>query len=66
MSAPNSQFAEMLREQGMTSGPVYATTILKGHEAARMIADAKAQETIRTMTDRILEEVKHANTGRAT
>ncbi|WEK53296.1 MAG: hypothetical protein P0Y55_11930 [Candidatus Cohnella colombiensis] len=49
-----SQFAEMLKAQGLTSGPVFATGIMKGHEAARAVADAKAQETIRLMTDAVI------------
>jgi len=50
------QFAEMLAEAGLKSGPVYATGVIKGREAARMVADAKAQETIRRMTDAVLAE----------
>lgn len=50
------QFAEMLQEHGLSSGPVYATGLLKGHEAARMIADTKAQETIGAAHDRIIIE----------
>lgn len=50
------QFADMLAEAGLKSGPVYATGILKGYEVARMVADAKAQETIRPMTDAVIAE----------
>jgi hypothetical protein len=52
----NLQFAELLAEAGLSSGPVYATGILKGHEAARMVADAKSQHSIRPMTERIILE----------
>ncbi|MBO2943613.1 hypothetical protein JJQ72_06425 [Paenibacillus sp. F411] len=48
--------ASALKAQGLTRGPVYATGIMKGYEAARMIADFKAQETIKSMTDRVLQE----------
>ncbi|MFC5528441.1 hypothetical protein [Cohnella yongneupensis] len=51
-----NQFATMLAEKGLASGPVYVTVVLKGHEAARMVADFKAQHTIRPMTERILVE----------
>jgi|GEM_PF-7064876 hypothetical protein len=59
------KFSEMLRDSGMTSGVVYATGLMKGHEAARMIADCKAQETIREMSARVLEENKES-VGRPT
>ncbi|URN94530.1 MAG: hypothetical protein NAG76_22380 [Candidatus Pristimantibacillus lignocellulolyticus] len=49
-------FAQLLHEKGLTSGPVYATGILKGHEAARMVADFFAQETIHAEHDRILTQ----------
>lgn len=49
-------FVLMLNQQGLNRGPVYATGIMKGYEAARMIADFKAQETIKPMTDRIIQE----------
>ncbi|TYP68894.1 hypothetical protein BCM02_11712 [Paenibacillus methanolicus] len=41
---------------GQTSGPVYASGLLKGTEARQMVADFKAGMTIRSMTARILEE----------
>jgi hypothetical protein len=34
----------------------YISSLMKGHEAARMIVECKAQETIRPMTQCILEE----------
>lgn len=47
----------MLRESaGKTSGVVYATGVMKGREVLRMIADCRAQETIRVTTARILSE----------
>lgn len=49
-----NQFAQLLAEQNLTSGPVYATTVMKGHEAARMVADVKAQHTIRPMTNAVI------------
>ncbi|WP_028562277.1 hypothetical protein [Paenibacillus pinihumi] len=48
--------SKLLNANGLTSGPVYATGIMKGWEVARMVADFKAQETIHSMTDRILKE----------
>jgi len=57
-----SQFAQLLADAGMSSGPVYATGILKGHEAARMVADCKAQHTIRPMTERIELEAEKGMT----
>lgn len=48
------RLAELLQEHGMTSGMVFATGLMKGKDAARMVADAKAQETIRPMTDAVL------------
>jgi hypothetical protein len=46
--------SQMLKNKGLSSGPVYATRILKGYEAARMVADFKAQETIRAGHEAIL------------
>lgn len=50
------QFAQMLNDTGLSSGPVYATGLLKGRDAALMVADCKAQHTIRPMTSRIVLE----------
>ncbi|TCN00885.1 hypothetical protein EV294_101335 [Paenibacillus sp. BK033] len=47
---------QMLNEKGLTSGPVYATRVLKGYEAARMVADFKAQETIRAGHAKVLAQ----------
>ncbi|AVG13054.1 hypothetical protein [Paenibacillus larvae] len=48
--------SKMLRETGRTSGVVYATGVMKGREVLRMVADCRAQETIRETTARILSE----------
>ncbi|MCA0754875.1 hypothetical protein KP806_07420 [Paenibacillus sp. N4] len=53
------QLSKMLAERGMTSGMVYATGILKGHEAARMVADFKAQETIHADHVRVITEAEN-------
>ncbi|WP_172423180.1 hypothetical protein [Paenibacillus larvae] len=42
--------------RGKTSGVVYATGVMKGREVLRMVADCRAQETIRLTTARILSE----------
>ncbi len=52
------EFHTLLQDAGLTSGPVYATGLLKGYEAARMIADFKAQETIHADHDRIIREAE--------
>lgn len=52
------QFAQMLKNRGLTAGPVFVTSLMKGHEAARMVADCKAQETIHAMNDRIINEAE--------
>lgn len=54
MQSGNLKFKPMLEAIGLTSGPVYATGLLKGRDAARMVADCKAQETIHADHDRIL------------
>lgn len=48
--------SKMLRETGRTSGVVYATGVMKGREVLLMVADCRAQETIRETTARILSE----------
>jgi len=53
-------FAKMLQANGMRSGVVYATGIMKAREVIRMAADFRAQETIHPMTDRILRENEKA------
>ncbi|MGM0882564.1 MAG: hypothetical protein ACQEXQ_16175 [Bacillota bacterium] len=51
----NMLFNPMLQAVGLKSGPVYATGLLKGREAARMVADFKSQETIHAEHDRVIE-----------
>jgi len=51
------KLGDMLAGIGLTSGPVVVSDrVFKGHELARIIADSKAQESIRSMTARILVE----------
>ncbi|MGG1638262.1 hypothetical protein [Paenibacillus sp. NRS-1760] len=52
------KFAQMLKNRGLTAGSVFVTGLMKGHEAARMVADCKAQETIRAMNDRIIADAE--------
>ncbi|OBZ08025.1 hypothetical protein [Bacillus sp. FJAT-26390] len=58
MHQGNLNFKPMLQAIGLTSGPVYATGLLKGHEAARMVADCKAQETIRAAHAIVISEAE--------
>jgi len=51
-------FAQMLQKQGLTSGPVFATGLIKCRDMARMIADTKAQETIRADHARVITEAE--------
>lgn len=43
----------LFKETGKKTGVVYATGLLKGREVLRMVADCRAQETIRTTAQRI-------------
>lgn len=58
MRQGNMLFSPMLQAIGLKSGSVYATGLLKGRDAARMVADFKAQETIHADHDRIIAEAK--------
>lgn len=53
-------FAKMLQANGMRSGVVYATGMMKARDIVSKAADFRAQETIRPMTDRILQENEKA------
>ncbi|WP_163854583.1 hypothetical protein [Paenibacillus elgii] len=53
-------FSQLLEASGMQSGVVYASGLLKAREVVRMAAEFRAQETIRTMTARILAENEKA------
>ncbi len=53
-------FLDMLRAEGMQSGVVYASGLLKARDVNRMAAECRAQETIRQMTARILAENEKA------
>ncbi|AQR76528.1 hypothetical protein ABNB59_14755 [Paenibacillus larvae] len=50
----------LFKETGKKTGVVYATGLLKGREVLRMVADCRAQETIRTTAQRILDDAKVA------
>ena len=47
-------FTTMLAAEGLKSGVVYASGIMKAFEVMRMAADFRAQESISKMTQRIL------------
>ncbi|MCU6798029.1 hypothetical protein OB236_38480 [Paenibacillus sp. WQ 127069] len=49
-------FMDMLREEGLSSGTVYASGIIKAGSIATRAADFKSQESIQEMTARILKE----------
>ena len=51
-----SNLIGMLRAEGLSSGIVYATSIMKVADVRRMVEDFKAQEHIGPTTDRILAE----------
>lgn len=51
----------MLRAAGLRSGVVYVSDgVMKAGEVIRMVAECRAQESIRSMTERILTENKKA------
>ncbi|ANE46287.1 hypothetical protein SY83_08375 [Paenibacillus swuensis] len=57
MMDPNTELAkEILNRPSGQSRILYVSQLMKGRDAARMIQDFKAQETIRAMTQRILDE----------
>lgn len=52
-------FGAMLAVIGLTSGPVLVSDrVFKGRELAQLLADFRAQESIRPMTARILTETE--------
>jgi len=55
------EFAEKLEAKGLKSGLVYVSPLMKGHEAARMVADCMAQEDIRAAHKRVIEEAEPAS-----
>lgn len=52
------QFAQMLKNRGLTSGPVFATRLMKGRDILKAIADCKAQDTIRVAHTTIISEAE--------
>lgn len=48
----------MLKNRGLTSGPVFATGLMKGRDILNAIADCKAQDTIRTTHTTIISEAE--------
>ncbi|MFD2610965.1 hypothetical protein [Paenibacillus gansuensis] len=56
---------EILNRPSGVSRVLYISQLMKGYDAARMIADFRAQETIRAMTQHILDSHAVKNDGGA-
>ncbi|SFE42754.1 hypothetical protein SAMN04487969_102467 [Paenibacillus algorifonticola] len=63
MRTGDIRFADLLAAEGLKSGMVFASPLMKGWEAARAVADFKAQENIRADHNRIIAAAKPGTVG---